>query len=70
MDLRILSDGKKDGIALTYVKDGIMYPVGLTEKQVEGLEIMLGAILGGELSVIGSPIAKVTDLISKKGEGQ
>lgn len=64
MELKVLSDGKKDGIALTYVKDGVLYPVGLTKEQVERLEIMLGVVLENKLSVIiNKPLGNVTSLI-------
>lgn len=61
---KILSDGISDGLALTYVKDGVMYPVGLTQEQVENLEIILTAALNKKINVFTDcPIANVAPLI-------
>ena len=50
--MRIMSDGKSDGVALMYVKNGIVYPVALTQEQAESLDILVGVALGGTLTVI------------------
>jgi len=43
-----LSDGVSDGIVITYCKDGVIYPVALTENQVAMLDVTLGLALAGE----------------------
>lgn len=49
--MNILSDGIKDGIVLFYAKDGILYPVGMTDEQVQTIDLMLGMGLEGKLKV-------------------
>lgn len=61
--MNILSDGKSDGIALSYVKDGNIYPVALEKEQVEMLDITIAMALQGKLSVVKSKqIGQVCDL--------
>jgi hypothetical protein len=59
-----MTDGKKDGLALVYAKDGIVYPIALNEEQLEILDITLGMSLK-EIKLINKPIGKVINLIEK-----
>ncbi|MCW6059747.1 hypothetical protein LAV35_03755 [Clostridium sporogenes] len=59
-----MADGKKDGLALVYAKDGIVYPIALNEEQLEILNITLGMSLK-EIKLINKPIGKVINLIEK-----
>lgn len=60
--MRNLSDGKTNGIVLFYAKDGELYPIGLTQKQMESIDIMIGAAVGNsKLTVLSDkPMGKVT----------
>ncbi|ACO83885.1 hypothetical protein EXN00_16635 [Clostridium botulinum] len=59
-----MTDGKKDGLALVYVKDSVAYPVALNEEQLEILDITLGMSLK-EIKLINKPIGKVINLLEK-----
>ncbi|NFM72479.1 hypothetical protein FDB95_12940 [Clostridium botulinum] len=59
-----MTDGKKDGLALVYVKNGEVYPIALNEEQLEILDITLGISLK-EIKLINKPIGKVINLIEK-----
>jgi len=62
-DMNKMSDGKSDGIILMYVKDGVVYPVGLTKSQLEMLNLAIGIGLNGRLTVFeDKPIGAVVDL--------
>ncbi|ACQ52592.1 hypothetical protein GJ703_00656 [Clostridium botulinum] len=61
-----MTDGKKDGLALVYVKDSVAYPVALNKEQLEMLDITIGMCLSDGMKVIGDkPIGKVTNLVEK-----
>jgi hypothetical protein len=65
--MNIMSDGKADGIALMYLKDGIAYPVGLTKEQVEMLDMTISLSIGGKLLVItDEPIGKMCNITEGK----
>ncbi len=42
MDLKNLSDGVRDGIAIFYMKDQKLHAVALTREQVDMLDIAIG----------------------------
>jgi len=52
MTLENLSDGKSDGFALFYLKDGKLNSVMLTEDQVTALDLMLKVVFGEEKATI------------------
>ncbi|MBY6799500.1 hypothetical protein FCV24_14030 [Clostridium botulinum] len=61
-----MTDGKKDGLALVYVKDSVAYPVALSKEQLEMLDITIGMCLSDGMKVIGDkPIGKVIKLLKK-----
>ncbi|WP_434302595.1 hypothetical protein [Clostridium botulinum] len=61
-----MTDGKKDGLALVYVKDAVAYPIALSKEQVELLDVTIGMCLSDGMKVIGDkPIGKVTNLFEK-----
>lgn len=61
-----MTDGKKDGLALVYVKDSVAYPVALSKEQLEMLDITIGVCLSDGMKVIGDkPIEKVINLLEK-----
>ena len=43
--MKVLTDGKSDGIMLAYVKNGTVYPLGLSQEQSEMVDLMLGMAL-------------------------
>jgi hypothetical protein len=54
----------KDGVALFYIKDGILYPVSLTEEQYEILQIT--ASLFSPLTIVtDKPQGQAVNLLSK-----
>lgn len=61
-----MTDGKKDGLALVYVKDSVAYPVALSKEQLEMLDITIGMCLSDGMKIIGDkPIGKVINLLEK-----
>jgi hypothetical protein len=54
----------KDGIVVFYNKDGTLYPVALTQEQVDRLP-MLQMILG-KITIVGDqPQGKAVDILTK-----
>lgn len=55
---------------LTFIKDGIAYPVALTDEQREAFNMTL-SFIPGEIKVVNEPIGKVVTLgeIKKMKEG-
>jgi hypothetical protein len=47
-----MSDGKTDGIVIMYCQDGVIYPIALTEDQMQLLDITVGMALGNKVSLI------------------
>jgi hypothetical protein len=63
----ILSDGKSDGVVLMYAKNGVLYPVALTEEQASMLSLTIGLSLNGKLNVISDkPQGNMISLINSK----
>jgi hypothetical protein len=54
----------KDGIALMYIKDGVMYPVALTQEQYDILQFT--ARLFEPITVINKPQGEAVNLLDKK----
>jgi hypothetical protein len=54
----------KDGVALMYIKDGILYPVALTQEQYDILQFT--ARLFEPLKIIDKPQGKAVNLLNKK----
>jgi hypothetical protein len=50
-----------DNFILTFIKDGIAYPVALTDEQREAFNMVMHFI-PGELKVVNEPIGKVMTL--------
>jgi hypothetical protein len=66
MNLTNMSDGKKDGLAIMYVKDGSIYPVGLNEEQLTMLDLLLPMAFENGVNVVStSPLATVVNLFDK-----
>jgi len=64
MELKNMSDGKSNGLALVYLKDGILYPVGLTQDQLDALDLTIGIALQNKLSVFtDKPMGKATSVL-------
>lgn len=64
MELKNMSDGKSDGLALVYVKDGTIYPVGLTQDQLDAIDLMIGVAMQNKLSVFtDKPMGKATSVL-------
>lgn len=47
-----MSNGKSDGLVLLYSKNGVLYPVGLTEEQILALDMIIPIAIPGKLKVI------------------
>lgn len=59
----------KDGVALMYLKDGVLYPVALSQEQNDTLQFT--ARLLGPLSVVfDKPQGNAINLFEKKGENE
>lgn len=59
-------DKMKDGLALMYIKDNIVYPVALTKKQLEVFEI-IQQMLPQPIKVIENyPMGEVYNLLDEK----
>jgi hypothetical protein len=61
-----MSDGTKDGLALFYIRDKTVYPVALTQEQVDMLDLVLAAALRTIKVVENKPVGKATNLINKE----
>jgi hypothetical protein len=55
----------KDGVALLYINDGILYPVALTEEQNDTLQFTV-RLLGPLSVVMDQPQGTAINLIKKK----
>lgn len=64
MQFTNLSDGKTDGLALFYIKDGTIYPIGLTKDQATMLDISV-AVLGTIAVSFKNPIGKAVSLLDE-----
>lgn len=64
MNLVNLSDGKSDGLAVFYIKDGNIYPIGLTEEQATMLDVGI-AIVGNIVVDFKNPIGEAVSLLDK-----
>lgn len=61
-----LSDNGSDGIALFYVKNGILYPIGMSNEEANLLDVGISALLPNKLKVIfDMPLGKVMELGGK-----
>ncbi|MBX4259757.1 hypothetical protein KTC96_24845 (plasmid) [Clostridium estertheticum] len=61
-----MSDGINDGIVIMYCKDGVIYPVGLNQEQLEMIDLSIGMCLQGSLNVIGNrPLGQIMNLKKK-----
>lgn len=62
-----MSNGKSDGLVLMYCKDGVIYPVALTQEQIEMLDMGIGMFIQGKLNVISDkPIGKIINHFENK----
>lgn len=57
-----MTDGKSDGLMLAYVKDGVVYPIALSEENLEMLDLTIGMMLK-EITLINKPMGKVISLL-------
>lgn len=54
----------KDGVVLMYVKDNTIYPVGMTQEQLDMLQLMVKGIFGEQpLKVIDKPQGEAVNLM-------
>ncbi len=56
----------KDGLVLMYVKDNTLYPVVLTQEQVDIFEIIQQTLPQPIRVISNEPIGKAVNLIEKK----
>jgi hypothetical protein len=54
----------EDGVALMYIKDGVLYPLALTQEQYDILQFT--ARLFEPLKIINQPQGKAINLLDKK----
>jgi hypothetical protein len=54
----------KDGLILMYVKDGIVYPVALTQQEYETLQFM-GSLFSPVTMISDKPLGPAINLIKK-----
>jgi hypothetical protein len=54
----------KDGVALMYIKNGVLYPVALTQEQYDILQFT--AKLFEPLKIIDQPQGKAVNLLDEK----
>lgn len=54
----------EDGVALMYIKDGVLYPVALTEEQNEVLQFT--AKLFEPIKVVNKPQGKAINLLERR----
>jgi len=47
-----------DGIVLTYIKDNILYPVGITKEQNDMIQIIVPHILGKVTVIKDKPLGE------------
>lgn len=65
--MRNMSDGEKDGFVLMYCKDGVIYPVALSDSDLQMLDLTIGMSLGGKVTLIkDKPQGNVTKLLGKE----
>jgi hypothetical protein len=57
-------EAMEDGVALMYVKDGVLYPVAMTQAQYEILQFT--ARLFEPLKIVDQPQGKAINLLDKK----
>lgn len=63
---KIMSDGTSNGIVIFYMKGGKLYPVALDKRQIDNLNLTLGATLN-EINVINAPLnTEVGNILGKK----
>lgn len=58
------SDGKSDGLALFYVKDGVVYPIAIRKEELELLDMMIASMITQASPIMDVPIGKV-EMINK-----
>lgn len=65
---KAMSDGKTDGIALTYIKDGTMYPMGLNQDEIDLLNLTLPGIMKHKINfIIEEPICDIENIYEGRG---
>ena len=58
----------KDGLCLTYIKDGVMYPVGISKEQDTILQNIIPSMLGKLYVYTDKPIGDVINYMEKTNE--
>ena len=59
-----MSDGKTDGLALMYLKNGTLYPVGLTRDQLEALDLIIGVAIQNKIHIFTEqPMGKAISVL-------
>jgi hypothetical protein len=62
-----MSNGKNNGIVLMYCKEGVIYPVALTQEQLDILDMGIGMFLQGKLNVISDkPVGEIMNYCKNK----
>jgi len=61
-----MSDGKSDGLVLMYAKDGVIYPISLTQSQLSMLSITIGLVLEKVTVIKDKPQGSLENLKSKE----
>lgn len=56
--MRNFSDGKSDGLALFYVKDGVVYPIAICKEELELLDMMIASMITKASPIMDVPIGK------------
>jgi hypothetical protein len=55
----------KDGFILMYVKDGVIYPVALTEEQLEVVRLLVKAVPGTVTIIKDKPQGDAVNLVGR-----
>ena len=61
-----MSNGTNAGIVLAYVKEGTLYPIALSEEQLQALDLLIPMALNHKVNIINSSIGKVVNLCKEK----
>ncbi len=59
MASKIMSDGRSDGIVMFYVKDLVIYPVMLTQSELDTLNEAVPMAFDGPIKVVNTPMGEL-----------
>lgn len=60
----------KDGFVLTYVKDGILYPIMITESQNRMFQILAQSVVDSKVRLVNRPFGEAVNLLEKDDENE